>query len=227
MQELASCDAEDARLSGDGYWVVRYTSIAFSTPVALHTTLQLSTYGIGFSRIAARRGYEAHLTEGQPGEPVISAHTLWVYVDQQGRPRRLPEETAQIWLPDGSQPLQADPPFPPVPEALPATMTTTVRFSDIDLAEHLNNASAVELLDNATWEACAAGGLLPGPTVCDILSYDIAYLDSPRFGEGLTVQTWLEPFPLPGQAFTCHQQILRADKIMVRATSRWYVRTSL
>src|SRR4029077_5585521 len=95
MQELASRDAEDARLTGGGYWVVKRTVISFAAPVKIHTTLELRTYGIGFTRITAQRGSEACL----PGEePVITARSLWVYIDAQGRPARLPAETAHIWL---------------------------------------------------------------------------------------------------------------------------------
>jgi len=81
MQDIAALDAEDAQLSGNGYWVVKRTVISFAAPVRVHARLELKTYGIGFTCITAQRGYEARVAGEQHDEPIISARTLWVYVD--------------------------------------------------------------------------------------------------------------------------------------------------
>ena len=60
MQDIAGQDAEDAQLNGNGYWVIKRTVMTFATPVPLHTRLELKTFVVGFSRITAQRGYEAH-----------------------------------------------------------------------------------------------------------------------------------------------------------------------
>ena len=227
MQDIAARDAADAQLSGNGYWVVRQTVMSFNAPVPMHTRLDLKTFGIGFTRITAQRGYEARLA-GQPfADPVLSARSLWVYVDPRGRPIRLPERTGEIWLPDGPQPQLADAPFPAFPASEPAAITTIVRFSDIDPMMHMNNASAVEKLDNAAWEVYATGGITPASAQMDALHYEIEYIDSPRFDDQLAIQTWLTPFPSPGQEFSQFQQITREDKVMVRAHSRWLWRAKV
>lgn len=224
MQDIAAQDAEDAQLSGNGYWVIKRTVINFAAPVHIHTPLTLKTFGVGFTRITAQRGYEAHLANEGADEPVISARTLWVYVDARGRPMRLPDGTAQIWLPDGPRTPEPEAPLPAFPESQPETSACSVRFSDIDLMRHLNNASAVEMLDNAGWEACGEGGITPDTTRLDLLHYEIDYLDSPRFGEKLEIQTCHDPFPSPGQEYTRFQQIVREGSVMVRAHSRWLCR---
>ncbi len=229
MQDIAAQDAEDAQLTGNGYWVVKRTVITFTAPVKTHTKLAISTFGIGFTRITAQRGYEAHLLadnqdrpDGHANDaPVISARTLWVYVDQRGRPTRLPARTSEIWLPDGPQPQQAEPPFPTFPTTTPETTTAQVRFSDIDPMHHLNNAATVEMLDNASWEAHRKHGITPDTTHLVALSYDIEYIESPRFGEHLTIQSWFDPFPVAGQEFSTFQHIIHNEKIVVRAHSRW------
>src|SRR5260370_7711256 len=99
MQELAARDAEDARLEGGGYWVIKRTVMSFATPIPIHASLELKTYGIGFTRITAQRGYETHQTCAPQEEPLLSARTLWVHVDPNGRPARLPQRTAQICHP--------------------------------------------------------------------------------------------------------------------------------
>src|SRR5690348_2322203 len=54
MQDIAAQDAEDAQLSGNGYWVIKRTVISFTEPVHIHTPLTLKTYGVGFTRITAQ-----------------------------------------------------------------------------------------------------------------------------------------------------------------------------
>lgn len=221
MQDIAARDAEDARLEGNGFWVVKRTVMDFTAPVAVHTRLELKTFGLGFTRITAQRGYEACLADQPATAPIISARTLWVYVDERGRPARLPERTAHIWLPNETTTPQPEAAFPPLPAREPEIARRQVRFSDIDLARHLNNASAVEILDDAAWETCARTGIVPDTTSFAICRYDIEYGDSPRFGEELVIQTWFDPFPVPGQEFSRMQQIMRDGKVMVRASSRW------
>jgi len=221
MQEIAARDAEDAQLGGEGYWVIKRTVMAFATPIPVHTRLELKTYGMGFTRITAQRGYKAHRALAPSDEAAVSARTLWVYVDPHGRPTRLPERTAQIWLPDGALPPQAEPPFPAAPLHPPVTTSTVVQFSQIDLMHHLNNATAVEMLDNAGWEALAGSEITPAGARFTILHYDIDYGDSPRFGDHLEVQSWFEPLPQEGQEFTRFQRITRAGKTMIQARSRW------
>jgi len=221
MQEIASRDAEDVQLEGNGYWVIKRTIMSFATPIPIHTSLEVKTYGIGFSRITAQRGYEARQTLVSQKEPLVWARTLWVYVDPNGRPTRLPERTAQIWLPDGALLPQPEQPFPASPQRLPVTMSAVVRFSEIDLMQHLNNASAAEMLDNAGWEALARSEITPDGAKFTIRHYDIDYVDSPRIGEHLEVQSWFEPYPTVGQEYTRIQHITREGKTMVRARSRW------
>ena len=221
MQDIAARDAEDARLGGEGFWVVKRTVMAFAGPIAVHTPLELKTFGLGFTRITAQRGYEARLADQPGADPLLSARTLWVYVDPRGRPARLPERTAQIWLPDETLAPQPETPLPPLPTHEPALANGLVRFSDIDLARHLNNASAVDMLDNAAWDAGLRAGITPSTASFTIHDYDIEYVDSPRFGDELLIQTWFEPFPTAGQEFMRIQQITRGDKVMVRARSHW------
>lgn len=221
MQEIAARDAEDARLGGEGFWVIKRTVMTFNLPIPVHAQLELKTYGIGFTRITAQRGYEARQSAMPGNEALASARTLWVYVDPNGRPTRLPERTAEIWLPDGVRQPKPEPPFPAVPTHTPATTTAVVQFSQIDLMHHLNNAAAVEMLDDAGWEALAALEITPTRAKLVIRRYDIDYGDSPRFGDHLEIESWFEPMPQVGQEFTRFQRITRAGKTMIQAHSHW------
>jgi len=221
MQDVAALDAEDAQLSGPGYWVVKRSVISFAAPVPLHTRLELKTFGIGFTRITAQRGYEARIVGAEHNAPVISARTLWVYLDTRGRPTRLPEQTAQIWLPDGPLPQQPEAPWSAFPQSRPHCVEYPVRSSDIDIMKHMNNAAYVEALDNAVWEAYKEAGILPDAAAINALEYDIEYAESARFGERLEIQSWFDPFPSEGKEFSRLQQIKREGALLLRARSRW------
>src|SRR5258708_2493649 len=149
--------------------------MSFATPIPIHARLELKTYGIGFTRITAQRGYEAHQTCAPQDEPLVSARTLWVYVDPNGRPVRLPERTAQIWQPDGGLLPQPEPPFPAAPLRLPITTSAGVQFSESDLRQHLNNPSAGNLLNNGGWEALTRSAIPPSGPKSTIRHYDVEY----------------------------------------------------
>jgi acyl-CoA thioesterase FadM len=221
MQEIASLDAEDARLAGEGNWIAKRTVISFAAPVPIHTRLELTTYGIGFSRITAQRGYEASIVGQEAGSPAISARTLWVYLDARGRPVRLPAGTGEIWLPDGPAPQQPEALWPAFPQGAPDRGEYGVRFSDIDIMQHMNNAAYVEAMDNAAWEAHAKAGVRPGTATIIALDYDIEYMESARFEDRLEIQSWFDPFPVPGMEFSRLQQIRRGEVLLARARSRW------
>ncbi|HEY0755558.1 MAG TPA: hypothetical protein VGD98_16490 [Ktedonobacteraceae bacterium] len=221
MQDIAARDVADVRLEVSGLWVARRTIITFAVPVAVHTRLELKTFGLGFTRITAQRGYEARYADEPDSEPIIAARTLWVYIDQRGRPARLPEGTAEIWLSGEALVPQVEAALASSPASEPELASARVRFSNVDLAYHLNNAAAVEMLDDAAWEAHARAGLTPDTASFIARDYDIEYVNSPRFGEELVLHTWFDPLPRVGQEFRRIQQITRDGKVMVRACSRW------
>lgn len=220
-QDIAALDAEDIQLPADGYWIIKRTVINFAAPVQMHTRLEMQTYGMSFSRITAQRGYEARIAGASQDEPVITARSLWVYVDKRGRPTRMPAGTAEIWLPDGSVAPQPEPAFPALPEREPELAEAVVRFSDVDLMRHMNNAAYVEVLDNAAWESYTRAGITAENAVLNALQYDIEYLESALLGEKLTIKTWFDTTPVPGETFVRYQQILRGEVVLARAWSRW------
>jgi YbgC/YbaW family acyl-CoA thioester hydrolase len=221
MQDIAALDAEDAQLGGDGNWIIKRTVVSFAEPIPVHTPLSLQTYGLGFTRITAQRAYDARIVGREQARPVVAARSLWVYIDARGRPARLPERTAQIWLPDGPEAQIPDVPWPDFPTHAPTCVNYTVRFSDTDLMKHINNATYVEVLDNAAWEAYAQAGITPDTAEMQALDYTIEYQESARLGEQLEIQTWLDPFPRPGQQFTRLQQVVRNGTVLVKAYSNW------
>jgi len=224
LQDIVVQDADDAHFAGGGYWVAKRTVVNFSAPVPVHSTLELETSVIGSTRITAQRSYIARLVDH--AEPLITARTLWVYLDARGRPARMPEGMAQIWLPDGPVSPQPEAAWPAFPESSPERSIYSVRFLDIDPMQHMNNVAYAVALDNAAWDAYAKAGVTPDAVVMHALAYDIEYAESARFGDQLEVSTWFDTFPVAGQECTRLQQIKRGDVVLVRAHSRWYCQQS-
>ncbi|MEI6046878.1 MAG: thioesterase family protein, partial [Chloroflexota bacterium] len=232
LQDIAGRDASRAQLFGDGYWVARRTVIEFFAPIPAWTALEIETYPRGFTKVTAQRHYEVRVVRGGAKtfpDPVIRARTVWVFINSNGRPARIPESYHQFWELSGGHSIQEEAAWPPYPDRLPFTATAPVRFSDLDVQAHMNNAAYVELLDNAAWEAFAANGILPDSSIGYPipLHYDIEYLESARAGEMLEVRSWFEPLSGQANGFELLQQVLRKGTVLIRAHSRWKWQTPL
>ena len=211
MQDIAGLDSEHARIVETGAWVAKRTVIAFARPIPARAHLDFETFAIGMTRITAQRAYEASIA----GERAITAHTLWVYLGDNGKPARIPEAAHAYWMSAGAQPQIKDPSFPPPPSALPTVAAYRVRFSDIDVYGHMNNAAYVAALDDAGWVA------LPDAreNTLSPQHYDIEYMESALYGDELEIRTWWQSGETGERERT--QQIWRGDTLIVRALSRW------
>ncbi len=234
LQDIAGLHASRFNAGESGYWVARRTIIEFLAPIAPRATLQVETFSLGLTKVTGLRGYEVRLvgeneTEAR-ADPVIKARTLWVYLDARGRPARVPQSFFGTWQPEGPRPLQQEEAaLPALPTNRPPFVATApVRFSDLDVMSHMNNAAYVELLDNAAWEALAQIGVLPdgGAAYPVPLHYDIEYVASARAAEMLEVHSWFEPVEGQESQFERLQQVEREGTVLVRARSRWYWQTS-
>lgn len=226
LQDIAGLHAAEVKILEGGVWIARRTMLDFTAPVPARATVEITTGPLGYSKVQAQRGYEVRIA-GQP-DPAITGRTIWVFLSLQGRPIRLPENFFKSWASGGSHPLLPDAPWPTDPPHPPFVTTSSVRFSDLDMINHMNNAAYVELLDDAAWERLSQLGisLEEGETGHPVpLHYDIEYLASVRFGDKLTVQSWFELLTntQTGQleGYERWQKVWREDTLIVRARSRW------
>jgi acyl-CoA thioesterase FadM len=229
LQDVAERDAKSGNLLDDkGYWIARRTTADFFTPVPVRATLEAETFAAGFSKVTAHRNYELRIITGQEPagvrpEPALKARTIWVYLDERGRPARLSPIWKEVWLPEGSPPLPEETPWPAFPDRPAFKTKAPVRFSDLDVQAHMNNAAYVELLDNAAWEAFAFLGVLPDSGAGQLLPlhYDIEYLESAKAGDWLEVDSWFQAVAGATAQFERYQRVRREGRLLVRARSRW------
>ena len=142
LQDVAADDVDDTGLPGA--WVLRRLVVALGDAPQFRDEVQLTTFcsGIG-SRFAERR------TTLVVGERVaVEAVALWVYVDDTGRPTPL-----QDWFFDsygvaaggrrGTSRLRH-----PRPDPACERRRWPLRVTDVDVLDHVNNASSWEAVED-------------------------------------------------------------------------------
>ena len=134
-------------------WVVRGVELELAAPIPLGTTLRVSTAVVGHRRIWARRLGDCRFADGRLAASVT---TDWVLLDARGRVVRIPDDFGVAFtnpevrseilrlVPESGEPV--------------ARHELTVRPSDLDPIDHVNNAVYVDWLEEAVESIGWAGG---------------------------------------------------------------------
>lgn len=220
LQDIAGWHAYHISAGEPGIWVARRTILEFIAPIPARSVLEIETYSLGFTKVTGQRGYDVRLPNG---DLALKGRTLWVYLDARGRPARVPASYQEIARLTGIP--QDEAPLPPDPPRTPFVSSAPVRFSDLDVMSHMNNAAYVELFDNVAWEAFAGIGLLPDNGTGQLfpLHYDIEYQASAQAGDLMTVRSWFEKGAVNGPNFEFEQvqRVFRDNTTLARSRSRW------
>jgi acyl-ACP thioesterase len=136
LQDAASEDWLDAGFESSGsVWVVRRTELTVDAPFSVDSQVELETWCSGIAAAAASRRYS--LSGDRGGR--IEAESVWIHLDQELRPLRLPEKFREVFGPsaDGhGVATRFTLPTPPVSAGEPWPL----RRTDEDLLGHVNNA---------------------------------------------------------------------------------------
>lgn len=189
-------------------WVVRGVELEIAAPIPLGTTLRLSTAVVGHRRIWARRLGDCRFADGRLAARIT---TDWVLLDARGRIVRIPDDFGVAFA---NPEVKSEIIRVPAESGEPAAgHRLTVRPSDLDPIDHVNNAVYVDWLEEAIeaagWidgssGATAAAGSTPG-------TLRIEYLASAARGEAIEVALF-------GAAEGWRGRIGRADGLqLVRA----------
>jgi acyl-ACP thioesterase len=165
-------------------WVVRGVELELAAPIALGTTLRVSTAVVGHRRIWARRLGECRFANGDLAARIT---TDWVLLDSRGRVVRIPDDFGVAFAnPEVRSeilrlPVETDEPV--------ARHDVTVRPTDLDPVDHVNNAVYVdwlaEALEAVGWQTGAAG---PAPG-----TLRIEYLASAARGDAVEIDMFGAP----------------------------------
>ena len=159
VQDVATDDNDEMGRAGARTWVVRRTLIEQRTTARYTEPLSLSTWCTGTgTRWAERRV----AIEGDRGGRLDSV-SLWVHLDpESGRPARLPEEFLATYAPAAAgrevTARQVHDPIAPEDDDV-HTMPWWPRVTDLDILDHVNNASSWEIVEQ-TIDRVVERGLL-------------------------------------------------------------------
>ena len=146
LQDVATDDADDAQLSERrGVWVLRSTDLAVATLPRYHESVELATFCSGTGpRWAERR---TNLVGAQGAN--IEAASLWVFVDRErGRPITLDDDFHHLY---GESAAGRRVRGRLVHGSPPSTTTRrpwSLRTSDFDVLDHVNNARSLEAIED-------------------------------------------------------------------------------
>ena len=203
MQETAFDASAELGFDKDFYdraghiWLTRETEIEYLQPLLYNDTVQVKTWVSDFRRATSRREYE--FTHALSGALVARGATRWVYVDAATfRPAAVPQEIARVYLPDG-WPASPPPhtPFPDAPSPPPGVFQVrrTVRWHDIDMLQHVNNAVYLEYVEEFGMQVLAAHGwpvqrMAAEGVAILVRKNHIRYRQPALLDEELEIRTW-------------------------------------
>jgi acyl-ACP thioesterase len=191
LQDIATDDADDAGLSDDhGVWVLRRVDVEVADRPRYHDRLELATFCSGTGpRWAERR------TEVRGASSVlVEAVSIWVFIDGAGgRPRPLGDDFHERFGEStGGRRVSSRLRLPPPPAAR-AFRPWTLRDSDFDVLGHLNNARALEAVEDEM-----VARLPDAQPVRAAIEYrgaveraDVVELASVITGDGSSLAVWL------------------------------------
>ena len=135
LQDVASDDWNDAGFeSSDSVWVVRKTSIEVAQPI-VGSIVELETWCSGVAAAAASRRYSLRGDDGGR----IEAESVWVHLDRELQPVRLPESFRETFGPsaEGHGVVTR---FTLGPPPTTTGEPWSLRRTDEDRLGHVNNA---------------------------------------------------------------------------------------
>ena len=139
LQDVARDDSADSALSDPMNWVVRRTLLEIRQAPVFEEWLDLSTWCSGYGGRWAERRTELRGEQGA----VVDGCTIWVFVDGlTGRPAKLPPDFFAVWGETaGDRRVSARTTLPTRWPDEVQDAPWTVRFADLDVLAHVNNAA--------------------------------------------------------------------------------------
>jgi acyl-ACP thioesterase len=161
LQDVALADVVDAGLGETALWVVRRARIAVRRCPRFGEEATARTWSSGVGRMWAQR----RTTVATEAGGLVEAVALWVHLDPQtARPMPITEEELVVYGPSAAgREVKARLRHPAPPRTADATRPWEFRTTELDVADHINNAAYWAPLED---ELLRAGG--DGPAAIDV-----------------------------------------------------------
>lgn len=144
----------------DVFWVIRETEIHFMHPLRHNDVFDFTIWMVNWQRVRGTRCFELTLQES--GEVIAQGTQQVVYMDaKSGRPISLPEGEADKFRLENPRVFSFER-FPRIAAAEnPFAMQRQVESMDLDVYEHVNNATYVSYAEEAITQDFASKGWSP------------------------------------------------------------------
>jgi acyl-ACP thioesterase len=142
LQDVAYADLLDAGFEQSGLWIVRRVRLRVDAFPRFGEPVSVRTFCSGIGRFSAERR-----TTVQGATGLVDAVAVWVWIDERGRPSRLPERFAELY---GESAAGRGAPVRlrhPGPASGCERTDWTFRVADVDIAGHVNNSHYWEPLE--------------------------------------------------------------------------------
>ena len=177
-------------------WIIRENELNLYRPLMPGDVFDFTIWLINWRRVRGTRGFELRLKDGD--ELVAQGVQQVATLDSKTfRPVRFPEHLVENFLMENPRVIQQQrfPKFQTQPETAFVTQRN-VEWRDLDLLEHVNNATYADFTENAAAQALAAAGWSPSHLKTQDLSvvnrrFHIQYQSPALWGETLNVATYL------------------------------------
>jgi acyl-CoA thioester hydrolase len=226
IEASAAIGYDDARYQALGtMWLIHETDIEYLQPLRAGEAFEVKTWVSDFRRVRSQRQYEIR----RVGEEALVARatTDWVYIARATqRPLSVPPEVIAAYAPDGVPVAAPRPPIPAMPPAPPRpfTLRRVVEWRDIDQAQHVNNATYLNYMEECGVRSLgefgwSAARLIEAGIIIVARRHQIAYMQPALLGEELAITTFLAE--VRRITSVRHFTIQRGETLLARARSEW------
>ncbi len=216
LQETAGAHAAElgvameTLIEGGAAWVLSRLRLEVERWPGADEEIVVTTWPEAGNRLLIDRRFEV---VDASGDVLASATTLWLVLDfKRRRPIRFPAAVLDALSRHklGAQPMK--PPRLETPDPADCELVFTVRRSDLDLVDHVNNTSYVEWAIEAVPDRVWVGH--------ELAELDISYLSECHHGQ--TVVSQSQTVDADGGCVVRHQIARREDgEVVARARSGW------
>lgn len=150
LQDVSDEDTTDAGFPPGEPWVVRRAEMLVAEFPVFRQQVDVTTWCSGIGGRWAERRVRIEVVDG-PGR--IEAAVLWVHLDADGRPARLPDRFDDLYAEAArGRKVRARLHHDPRPPEGVGTSAFPLRFTDFDMMDHVNNAVSWEPVEQALAE---------------------------------------------------------------------------
>jgi acyl-CoA thioester hydrolase len=224
----AAAGYDEARYIALGsLWLIHGTDIEYLQPLKHGDAVEITTWVADFRRVRSQRRYEFR----RAGESALVARATsdWVYLDRQTqRPLSVPADMIAAFAPEGTPPAsprESIPPAPPPPSGA-FTHLRQVEWRDLDSAQHVNNATYLNYMEEAGLQSLGAFGWSMAQLEAEQIAivarrHQIEYQQSAVYGDTVRITTFLDE--VKRISAVRHFTITRESDgaLLARAKSHW------